>query len=457
MRRRRERAMTAKTNTLPPFADRFDAAAAILPGHGRAWLDALREEARAAYRDAGLPGPKVEAWKYTNLNRLRRAGFAPETAPAAVETVPVGSALSIEAYQAVLVNGRFRPDLSTLPEAASGVEVLGFADALAREPALLESRFGRIAPPKGFPLVALNTALAADGLVIRFAKGKTAVRPVHVVSIGAAGDAPVMFQPRLLVVAEEGSSGCVLESHIAAGDGVYFSNGVAEVAVERGASLRHYALQNEHPSAFHLATANASLAEGANYDSFVLQVGGRLARREIHALIGGRRAECRLNGAYLLRGEQHADNTTVIDHAAPDGTSRELYKGVIDGTARGVFQGKILVRREAQKTDGHQLNKALLLSRGAEIDSKPELEIYADDVKCGHGATAGELDDDALFYLRSRGIDAETARGLLVDAFVGEAVEQIADEAARTAFRRVVDGWLAEGRADKQRDRDNGR
>lgn len=455
-RRQPERAMTAGTNPTPPFADRLDAAAESLPGGGRPWLDRLRAEARAVYRETGLPGPKVEAWKYTNLNRLRRTGFAADAAPSAkVDTVPVGNALSIAAHQAVLVNGRFRPELSSLPEAGDGVEVMHFADALAREPSLLETRFGRIAPPAGMPLVALNTALATDGLVIRFRKGKTAEMPVHIVSIGAAAGEPVMFQPRLLVIVEEDAVGCILESHIAAGDGIYFSNGVAEIAVERGAMLRHYKLQNEHPSAFHLATTKAELAERAHYESFVLQVGGRLARNEIHAHIGGRRVECRLAGAYLLRGEQHVDNTTFIDHAAPESVSRELYKGVLDGTARGVFQGKILVRRDAQKTDGHQLNKALLLSRGAEIDSKPELEIYADDVKCSHGATAGELDDDALFYLQSRGIDEDTARGLLVDAFVGETIEQIAHEASHAAFRQVVEGWLAEGRSKNQRDRDS--
>jgi Fe-S cluster assembly protein SufD len=444
--------MTVQTNPLPPFADRLDAAAASLPGSGRPWLDRLRADARAAYRDAGLPGPKVEAWKYTNLNRLRRTGFAVDAVPAAkVETVPVGNALSIAAHVAVLVNGRFRPDLSSLPGAEEGVEIVSFADALQREPLLLESRFGKIAPAH-LPLVALNTALAADGLVIRFRKGKAAETPIHIVSIGAAGGEPVMFQPRLLVIGEEGAQGVVLESHIAAGDGVYFSNAVVEVALEPGAMLRHYKLQNEHPSAFHLATSKADLAGRAQYESFVLQVGGRLARNEIHAHIGGKRVECRLGGAYLLRGEQHADNTTFIDHAAPESMSRELYKGVLDGTSRGVFQGKILVRRDAQKTDGHQLNKALLLSRGAEIDSKPELEIYADDVKCSHGATAGEIDDAALFYLRSRGIDEDAARGLLIDAFVGEAIEQIGHEPSQAAFRHVVDGWLAEGRARNQRD-----
>jgi Fe-S cluster assembly protein SufD len=453
--------MNAKTATVIPFAERLDAAAAGLPGKGVAWLDRLRADARDAWRAGGLPGPKVEAWKYTNLNRLRRTGFAADASGARVDTVPIGNALSVDADTLVLVNGAFRADLSSLPDAKTGAEVMAFVDALKSEPALLETHLGRIAPADTLPLAALNTALAADGLVIRFRKGRLAAKPLHIVSIGAPGGAAgkdaVMFQPRLLVIGEEGSGGCVLESHVGAGDGVTFSNAVTEIALAKGARLQHYKLQNEHPSAFHLATCGVTLADDASYDSFVLQVGGRLARNEIRALLDGRHGECRLNGAYLLRGEQHADNTTLIDHVAPDSTSRELYKGVIDGTARGVFQGKVLVRRTAQKTDSHQLNKALLLSRGAEVDSKPELEIYADDVKCGHGATAGEMDDDALFYLRSRGIDEATARGMLVHAFIGEAIDQIAHEPSREAFRHVVDGWLADEAMTVRNEKGDGR
>ena len=214
--------------------------------------------------------------------------------------------------------------------------------------------------------------------------------------------------------------------------------------------LRHYKLQNEHPAAYHIAASRVAAAAGSTYESFVLQLGGRLARNEIAVRFDGPGAECRLDGAYLLRGIQHADNTTLLDHAAPRCTSRELYKGVIDDQARGVFQGKILVRRDAQKTDGHQLNKTLLLSRAAEIDTKPELEIYADDVKCSHGATAGELDEDALFYLESRGIDPATAQAMLVEAFVAEPVERIAHPGARDAFAAMVAGWLADGRRDAQ-------
>lgn len=434
-----------------PFAEQYETLAAALPGADQAWLDTLRRDALGQYRTAGLPTAKTESWRYTNLNRLRRAGFVtvpPAETPTA-ETLPVGASLAVDAHCATLVNGRFRPDLSTLDGLPDGLEIAGIGDLLARDPAALEPWLDRVLDATDMPLAALNTAHLADGVFIRLRAGAVIEKPIHVVSLGAVGETPALFHPRLLIVAERDSQGCILESHIGDGKTPYFSNSVTEAAVAEGALLRHYKLQNEHPAAYHIAACRVALAARSTYESFVLQIGGRLARNEISARLDGGGIDCRLDGAYLLRGDQHADNTTVLDHAAPGSTSRELYKGVIDDQARGVFQGKVLVRRDAQKTDSHQLNKALLLSRAAEINSKPELEIYADDVKCGHGATAGELDDEALFYLESRGIDPETARALLVEAFVAEPIERISHAGAREAFAGMVAGWLAETRGGR--------
>jgi len=435
-----------------PFLEEYDSRAAALPGAGQGWLESLRRDALTQYRDLGLPTVKTEAWRYTNLNRLRRAGFVATPAPRDV-TVPVGAALAVDAYCAVLVNGRFRADLSSLDSLPDGLTVAGIADLLDRDPDAIEPWLGRTQDTADMPLAALNTAHLADGVFIRFAEDAAVEKPVHVVSLGTASDTPALFHPRLLIVAGPNSQGCVLESHIGDGTAPYFSNVVSEVSVDESAILRHCKLQNEHPAAFHIAASRVTLAARGTYENFVLQTGGRLARNEIAVGIGGDHAEVRLDGAYLLRGDQHADNTTLLDHAAPGSISRELYKGVIDGRARGVFQGKILVRRDAQKTDGHQLNKTLLLSREAEIDSKPELEIYADDVKCAHGATAGELDEDALFYLQSRGIDPEAARAILVEAFVAEPIERIAHDGAREAFAATVAGWLAEARRERKTER----
>ncbi len=442
--------MASKSTPLTAFAEQLDGVAATLPRQDLGWLQDRRAGARDRYRAAGLPTPRLESWKFTNLNRLPRVGFkaAALTDAPSVDSVPVGAAITAEGAVAVLVNGQFRADLSKLGDLPAGATVLGIADALASRDGLLEPHLDRISGQNEASLAALNTAQFGDGVYVHLAEGVTLERPLHVISIGAARGEPVAFHPRLLIVADAGSHGCVLESHVGAGDGAYFTNTVVEATLGDGAVLQHYKLQNDHPAAWHTATTGVEIAAKAVYDSFVLQIGAHLARNEIAAHILGSHAECHLNGTYLLRGKQHADNTTLIDHAAPESKSREVYKGVVDDQARGVFQGKILVRRDAQKTDGHQINKTLLLSRGAEIDSKPELEIYADDVKCGHGATAGELDEDALFYLEARGIDPETARGLLVEAFIGETIDEILRPTMRNALRDIVAGWLTEGRHD---------
>ena len=331
--------MNATAAKSAPFIDGLDATAGTLPGNDLAWLRDLRARARDCYADLGLPTPKREDWKYTNLNRLRRAGFlpAPPTADAAVDSVPLGNALALDADRVVLVNGRFRPDLSDLP-AGDGIEVSGLADLLQSDSDTIAPLLGQIADVESMPLAALNTAAFADGVVLRLRAGVTAARPVHIVSLGTAGDTPVLFHPRVLILAEEGSQGCVVESHIGLGDGAYFSNSVAEVAVRARAALQHYKLQNEHPAAFHIAATQAVLDDGAMYESFVLQVGARLARNEIRTRLDAGRIDCHVNGAYLLQGDQHADNTTFIDHAAAGSNSRELYKGVIDGKARDTRQ-----------------------------------------------------------------------------------------------------------------------
>ena len=317
------------------------------------------------------------------------------------------------------------------------------AAKLSADRTSLEGQFSDVTD---LPMATLNTGLLSDGLYLKLDDGVALDKPLHLVSIGTAREEPVSFHPRHLIVAGAGSVATIVESHV--GSGAYFSNSVSEVSVGDGAVLNHYKLQNEGPEAYHLAANLVRIADRAVYDNFVLQVGGNLARNEIRSELG-ERVECRLNGAYLACGEQHIDNTTFIDHAAPNSSSREVYKGVLDENARGVFQGKILVRQDSQKTDGHQLNKTLLLSPGTEIDTKPELEIYADDVKCSHGATTGELEEELLFYLRARGIDPQTARGMLVAAYVGEALDEIQAEAPRAAFQAVVDDWL-ESRSERQ-------
>ena len=439
--------MAKPNQTGSALTERYSELRGLLPGNALNWLQALRDKSRAAFDASGLPTVKDEAWKYTNLNRLRRTGFLPAplttqaTAQAAIDTIPVGSALNLDAYKIVLLNGMVNPALSDLDRLPEGVTLDG-TNALPQE------LFGKLVNFDRTPIAALNTASFADSVCLHVHENALIDKPIHVISVGGNQTEPVAFHPRILINSAPGSNMTLLESHIGIGSQPYFSNSVVEISLGENATLHHYKLQNEQPDAFHIAATEARLEKVAGYENFVLTVGAALSRNEINVEIAGAHAECRLFGGYLLKQRQHADHTTFVDHAAPESRSREIYKGVLDDQSRGVFQGKILVRRDSQKSDGHQLNQALLLARGAEIDSKPELEIYADDVKCSHGATAGQLDETALFYLRARGIDKDTARNLLIGAFINSAIDEISNVPVQDAMSGIISNWLAKGKND---------
>jgi Fe-S cluster assembly protein SufD len=297
----------------------------------------------------------------------------------------------------------------------------------------------------GDSLGALNLAFARDGYVIEVEAGASIETPVELLHLTRAGAATVAYHTRNAIVAGAASSATVIETFLHDTATVYWSQPVTRIRVDAGATLRHYKDQNEGLKAFHTAATAVRISENGRYESFVLTTGAALSRNEIAVVLEGRGAACRLDSGYLARGRQHVDNTTAIMHAKPQTTSAEVYKGVLDEQARAVFQGRIVVEKDAQKTDGHQLNKTILLSDRAEIDTKPELEILADDVKCSHGAAAGELDENALFYLRARGIDQTDARRMLVEAFVGETLENISNVAVRAAFERRIGGWMSTG------------
>ena len=420
-----------------------------LPGAGATWLDALRADGARRFAGLGLPTRKAEDWKYTDLSALARSRFAPCCGTAPVRRRPeIPAPLVKDGPQAVFVNGRFDAGLSTLGGAPAGVTALPLAEALTEMPALLESTMGRVAELGRKPLVALNTAWLADGFVLHLARDVRLTRPIELVFWGeaGAGEDRSAWHPRNLIVLDGGASAVVLERHIGRPGG-HFANSVTEIAAAAGASLRHYRLQDEPGDAVHIATTEVALSAGASYEGFVLSTGAVLARNQIALTLQGEGASASVNGAYMGRANQITDTTTLIDHAAPACTSSQTYKGVLDERSRGVFQGRIVVRKDAQKSDGHQSNKALLLSDRAEIDAKPELEIYADDVKCSHGATAGELDDNALFYLRARGIPEHEARGLLIDAFIDGAIGTISHETVREAFRGHAEAWRQGGGA----------
>jgi Fe-S cluster assembly protein SufD len=418
---------------------------------GPPWLEALRTEGRCHFAQLGLPTPRQEAWRFTNLAPLTqpRWQIAPP-ASAALNPGPLPSVVPADhppSYRLVFVNGYWRPDLSSTSGMPNGMVLTGLAAALIDHADLIEAHLGRLARADTQALVALNTGLLASGALLVLPPGLMLERPVEVVMIGTGGesDPPLAWHPRLLVVAGAGSRATLIEHHLSQTHHQNCANLVTELFLGAGAQMRHYKTQRENPASFHLATTSGRLDRDASYEGFLLTTGGRLSRNEVRLVLDGSGATATLNGAYLVRGQQHCDTTTLIDHATPGGTSSQLFKGVLDDEAWAVFQGRVLVRPGAQRTDGQQLHRALLLSDRARIDAKPELEIHADDVKCGHGATVGDLDDDALFYLRARGIDRDAARSLLIAAFITETIARITDPVVAAAFESLADGWLTPG------------
>lgn len=433
---------TAATAEVQPFVGQFAAKKDELPGASLPWLAELRDAALQGFASRGFPTRRDESWKYTNLRPLARIPFAPaeriEVGAAPVSVLPAES----RPYRVVIANGRFSPERSDVDGVPAGVRLGSLADLLRNEPDLLKPWLGSTGQADDAPMLALNTAFMSDGMVLMLEEGMTLDRPVELIYLGTAGGEAAVAHPRSLIVARKGSTATVVEHHIGQGEGTYLSNGATEIFVGDDATLHHYKLQEEGAETYHLHANRIHVGTAAVYDNFVVSLGGRLARNQIDVEIRGERADVRLNGAYIARGRQHLDHTSRIDHLAPNSISRQVYKGVLDDRARGVFQGHIVVAREAQKTDGHQLNRALMLSDGAEIDSKPMLEIYADDVKCSHGATAGDLEKNALFYLRARGIPEAEARGLLIAAFLGEVIDDLPVPEVREVFRARVERQL---------------
>lgn len=429
---------------MQPFLDQALADSASIPGAKVGWLSELRGRGASIYGERGLPGRRDEYWRYTNLNALGKNDFELANGGPAVDVPPLPhrAVAELASYRIVFVNGRLRPDLCVLDDMPDGVLIAGLGDMIAAAPERLQPVLGQNLDLHDMPLAALNTAFMRDGMVLFVDGGVDVDKPVHLVSITVPGATPMMLQPRHLVVLGDGAKATLIESHIGGSDIPYFNNLVSEFTLGDGAELNHYTFQEEGSAAVHISATALNLGASATYDGFLLQSGGLIGRVETRAVLNGSDADCRLDGIYLGTGDQVLDTTTYVEHVAAGCRSRQVYKGVLDGKARGVFQGKIHVRPDAQQTDGYQLSRALLLSPRAEIDTRPELEIYADDVKCSHGATAGELDSEALFYLMSRGIPADTARRMLIEAFVGEALSEIRLSPVAEDFSAHVRNWL---------------
>jgi Fe-S cluster assembly protein SufD len=410
------------------YAAELDASVAAAEANGPAWLAALRRAGAAAARAQGFPTTRHEDWHYTSTAALAEAAY-----PTLHSASGVVTDAELAPYQfghaewptVVFVNGRFDAARSTLDRLPDGVRVLPLAQALAEEPETLERVLGRIATPDAQPFVALNQGLFVDGALLVVQKEMEADVPVHLLYVTDATGARGAAHPRTVIVAERHSKVTVIESHVGLEDAAYFANPVTEIDLADGATVHHILQQRQSQRAFHLAHVEARQRRDSHFVSFSFAIGAQLSRTNVYTLLNGEGCGATLNGLYLLDGAQHCDHQTRIEHAQPNTYSRELYKGILDGQSHGVFNGKVYVRPVAQKTDGKQTNKTLLLSEQAQIDTKPQLEIFADDVKCTHGATVGRLDQTALFYLKSRGLTDETARKLLTYAFAAEVLETI--------------------------------
>ncbi|MEX0838788.1 MAG: Fe-S cluster assembly protein SufD [Parvibaculum sp.] len=425
------------------FAETYDRERTALPGTD-GWLARRRDAALKSFVEAGLPHRRLEEWKYTDLRQvLEKAAFVPapahEGAVVLPDTASASAFAAIDRHLLVFVNGRHRADLSKAVRLPKGVELHALADVLHEQWAkeLVERRFDDARQSEN--IVDLNTALMRDGVALRIRKGIRLDKPLHLLFLAADDGAS---HTRNLILLEEGAEATIFESHI--GEAAAFADIVTDVSLGDNARLSHVKLQDEAAGAVHLATLRTRLAAKSHLSSFTLTLGCGVSRMQNFILFAGEGAEVHANGAYALRAAQHADQFCVIDHATPDCTSHTLFKGVLDGASEGVFQGKVIVRPHAQKTDGRQMTHALLLSRDAAMNAKPELEIYADDVQCAHGSTVGEISRDAIFYLRSRGIPETQARQLLVSAFLDEALALVPHEMARDALKLLIKGWFAD-------------
>ena len=404
------------------------------------WLELVRGSAMERFEQLGFPPVQNEEWKYTNLAPLAKQEFVPATR-ATEFTLDSERFVFPETAKAhlVVVNGFFSEELSV----KTGLENVVAIDLLS---AVADGRYNKVARSylarnAGYHdngLAALNTAFLQSGLFLWIPRNVKIETPIQVTFLADAEQTDSAAFPRLLVVAEENSSATLIENYVSTRDQQYFTNAVAEIVIKDGARLEHYRLQRESMNAFHTSITSAELGRNSSYDTTSMNLGGRLSRHDISVVLDHEGAECRVDGLYLVGSNQHTDTHSVIDHQQPHCNSHQLYKGILDGNARAVFNGKIFVREGAQKTDAMQTNKNLLLSPQARVDTKPQLEIYADDVKCAHGAAVGQIDQEELFYLQARGIDPELGRSLLTYGFAEEVIEKIKIESIRAQLDEVV-------------------
>jgi Fe-S cluster assembly protein SufD len=414
-------------------------------GIGRMWLDDMRRAAMDRFAEVGFPSTKLEEWRFTNVAPLAKIAFKPaqpvELHGDDIAAFTFGHEAAVEL---VFVNGHYAPNLSVTRGLPRGVKVGSLAEAIEADDGVVEQHLGKYAKTDASPFVALNTGFVRDGAYVYLARGVTLEKPIHLMFVSTPdrhGGEQTVAHPRVLVVADDNAEATIVKSFVSTGGekGVYFDNAVTEIILGNDCRIDHNKLQQDSLDAFHVSTTNVQLGRSSRFISHAATLGGKLTRNDMHVLLAGEHADATLNGLVIIGGEQHCDNHTLLEHLAPNCPSYELYKHVLNGRATGVFKGKIYVHQEAQKTDSKQTSKSLLLSDDAVMNSQPALEIYADDVKCTHGSTIGPVDEEAIFYLRSRGVGYEAARHLLTYAFAADVTRRIRVE----PVRRRIESFMA--------------
>jgi Fe-S cluster assembly protein SufD len=423
-------------NYLATF-DEFDKVAV---GADLAWLAKLRQDAFAQFAKSGFPSTSDEDWRFTNVTPIAKTDFqlVPKRSYESLRQPLHSYVIAGAACRVVFVNGYFTPELSAFSDLPAGVLVASLAEQIATHPERIEPHLGRYLNTERDPFCALNTVFIEDGAFIQVRAGTILEAPIHLLFVSIGEQGPLMNHPRNLILAENHSEVTVVEEYVSLGSSPVFCNAATELIAGEGAVVSHYRIEQENEGTFQISTLRIQQGQAANVSSHGVLLGGALVRNNVHPVLAGEGGECLINGLFLGRAREHLDNYMLVEHAKPHCESRQFYNGILDEQAHGVFHGRIVVHKDAQKTDAKQTNRNLLLSDDAQIDTKPQLEIFADDVKCTHGATIGQIEENALFYLRTRGIDEVSARRLLLEAFASECLDRMKQGPARTHIAELI-------------------
>jgi Fe-S cluster assembly protein SufD len=418
----------------------FDEFDKVAVGTDLRWLSKLRQDAFAQFAKTGFPSTSDEDWRFTNVTPIAKTDFqlAPKQTYSALREQLGSYEIADAACRMVFINGYFAPELSDISNVPAGVVVASLAEQIMQNPERVEAHLGRYLNTERDPFCALNTVFIEDGAFIQVPSGTLFEGPIHLLFVSVGQQAPLMSHPRNLIIAGDHAELSIVEEFVSLGTTRTFCNAATELVAGDGAVVSHYRIEQENPETFQISTLRLQQGQTANVSSHCVLLGGALVRNNVHPVLAGEGGECLINGLFLGRGHEHLDNYMLVEHAKPHCESRQFYNGILDDQAHGVFHGRIVVHKDAQKTDAKQTNRNLLLSDDAQIDTKPQLEIFADDVKCTHGATIGQIEENALFYLRSRGIDEVSARRLLLEAFASECLDRMKQGPARTHIAELI-------------------